>query len=415
MQRDTRWLSLYVLCTGMLMIVLDITVVAVALPAIHTDFGFAQSSLAWVMNAYSIAFAGFMLLSGRLGDLIGSKRVFLVGLALFTTSSLLCGVAWDGWVLIAARFTQGLGGAMASAVILAMIVTMFTLPNERARAMGVFNFTASAGGSIGLLIGGAITQSFGWHWVFLVNVPVGIAAMIIGARLLPNDRGIGLREGADAFGAISITLALMLGVYAVVEIPVVGASSPQTVVGGIAAVLLFAAFLVRQATASRPLVPLRLFAARNISGSNAIEALLCMGSFGFFFLETLYLRKFLGYDAAHTGLAFLPITLAIGALSLGFAESLSVKFGARPLLLFGLMLTVAGMAWFSFVPLDGSYVAKLLPPMVMLGVGWGVAFPPLMMFAMSGAMPEDAGAASGILNTSAEVGGALGLAILASI
>jgi EmrB/QacA subfamily drug resistance transporter len=414
MTRDSRWLSLYVLCFGMLMIVLDGTVVNVALPSIQRDFNFAQSALAWVVNAYLIAFAGFLLLSGRLGDLIGSKRVFICGLALFTASSLLCGLAWNGWILIAARFVQGIGGAMSSAVILAMIVTMFEAPGERTRAMGVFSFTAAAGGSIGLLIGGALTQALNWHWVFLVNVPIGIATIAIGQRVLTGTKGIGLREGADVLGAAAITLALMLGAFAVVEVPILGPTSMQTLVAGAASAALFAGFLWRQATTSRPLVPLSLFASRNLSGSNAIEGLVCAALFGFFFLDALVLRRSRGYDAVSTGLAFLPLTVAIGVLSLGWAETLTTRFGAKPVLIAGLAISVAGMAWFAFVPL-GAYVTTMFTPMLLLGIGMGVAFPPQMIFAMSGTTPEDAGVASGVLNTSAQVGGAFGLAILATL
>ena len=415
MQRDTRWLSLYILCLGMLMIVLDITVVNVALPSIQRDFGFAQSQLAWVINAYLISFAGLLLLSGRLGDLIGSKRVFLAGIALFTLSSFLCGIAWDGSVLITARFLQGIGGAMASAVTLAMIVTMFTETNERARAMGVFSFTASAGGSIGLLIGGFLTQTVGWHWTFIVNVPIGIAAILIGMRTLPRSNGIGLRAGADVAGAVAITASLMLGVYTLVNIPLVGAISPQTLIGAGASVVLFIGFVARQAMASHPLVPLRLFASRNFAGSNCIEALLSMGIFGFFFLDALFLRNVRHYDAIATGLAFLPLTVAIGALSLQWAESLTVRFGPHRLLVAGLVLSTVAMAWFAFVPMSGPYLTSMFAPMIVLGIGMGIAFPPLMMLAMHGTTSDDAGAASGVLNTSAEVGGALGLAILASI
>ncbi len=415
MPRDSRWVSLYVLCTGMLMIVLDTTVVNVALPSIQSDFHFSQSTLAWVVNAYLIAFAGFLLLSGRLGDLIGSKRVFIAGLTLFTIASLLCGVAWSGYVLIAARFIQGIGGAMASAVILAMIVTMFEAPGERARAMGVFSFTAAAGGSIGLMVGGALTQALNWHWAFLVNVPIGIATIVVGQRVLTGNRGIGLREGADVFGAVSITAALMLGVYAVVEIPNGGTWYGRPLTCGALALLLFVAFIVRQATAAKPLVPLRHFASRNIAGSNAIEALAVAASFGFFFLEALSLRKMHGYDAVATGLAFLPITLAIGALSLGWAETLTVRFGARAVLVTGLALTTAGTAGFAVGPLDGNYFTTMLAPMLFIGIGFGVAFPPLMLFAMSGTTQQDAGGVSGVLNTSAEGGGAFGLAVLATI
>jgi len=414
MPRDTRWVSLYVLCIGMLMIVLDVTVANVALPSIQAEFRFSQSSLAWVVNAYMISFAGLLLLSGRMGDLLGAKRVFLAGIAVFTAASLACGLSWNGDVLIAARFVQGIGGAMASAVLLAMIVTMFVEEGGRAKAMGVFSFTASGGGSIGLLLGGVLTQTLSWHWAFLVNVPIGIATLVAGSRLLPAAKGIGLREGADVFGALSITSALMLGVYAVVEIPVAGGTSPNTLVAGALACLLFGAFIWRQATAEKPLVPLRLFRSRNVTFSNAIEALVCMAMFGFFFLDALYLRKAFHFDALATGLAFLPITITIGALSLGWAETLTVRFGARRLLVFGLTLSAAATAWFALVRL-GDYATTMLVPMAILGIGMGIAFPPLMIFAMSGTTPEDAGAASGVLNTSAEVGGALGLAILASI
>lgn len=415
MTRDTRWISLYILCIGMLMVVLDTTVVNVALPSIQSDFHFSQSTLAWVINAYLIAFAGLLLLSGRLGDLIGSKRVFLTGLTVFTFASLACGLAWNGWILIAARFLQGVGGAMSSAVILAMIVTMFERPNERARAMGVFSFTAAAGGSIGLMIGGALTQTLNWHWAFLINVPIGIATIVAGQRLLIAERGIGLREGADVFGAIAITAALMLGVYAVVEIPTAGANSIQSIAGGAAALVSFVAFLIRQAVAVKPLVPLRLFASRNMSGSNAIEALVVAAMFGFFFLDALDLRKIHGYDAVATGLAFLPITVTIGALSLGWAEWLTVRFGPRLVLVSGLGLSAAGMAAFVFVPPNGSYLTTMFVPMLLLGAGMGAAFPPLMIFAMSDTTHDDAGVASGVLNTSAEVGGAFGLAVLATI
>lgn len=415
MQRDTRWLSLYILCTGMLMIVLDTTVLNVALPSIQHDFGFESSTLAWVVNAYLIAFAGLLLLSGRLGDLIGSKRIFIAGLTIFTLASLGCGISWNGSVIIVARFVQGIGGAMASAVILAMIVTMFTLPSERARAMGIFSFVASGGGSIGLLLGGAITQSVGWHWAFMVNVPIGIAAIWIGMRLLPDGNGIGWKEGADVVGAVAITLSLMLGVYAVVEIPVVGAGSPQTIVSAVFAVALFIGFLVRQARAAHPLVPLELFASPSFAGSNLIQALVGTACMGFFFLDALFLRNVRHYDAIATGLAFLPITLAIGALSLQWAEVLSTRFGARNVLITGLIVCSGAMAWFAFIPLSGPYLTSTFVPMLLLGIGIGVAFPPLMLLAMADTNESDAGAASGILNTSAEVGAALGLATLATV
>jgi EmrB/QacA subfamily drug resistance transporter len=412
---DTRWISLVVLCVGMLMIVLDNTVVNVALPSIQTDLAFSQSNLAWVVNAYMIAFGGLLLLAGRLGDLIGSKRIFVAGLVAFTLASLLCGVAWSREILIAARFLQGIGGAMASAVILAMIVTMFEEPQERAKAMGVFSFTASAGGSIGLLLGGTLTELVNWHWIFLINVPIGIAATIAALRLLKSGTGIGLREGADALGAFLVTASLMIAVYTVVEIPTYGASSAHTLGLGALAAVLFAAFIARQATALKPLLPLRLFRSRNVSGSNVLQLLLVAGMFGFFFLDSLYLRRVLRYDAVATGLAFLPITVTIGALSLGPSARLTTRFGPRAVVIAGVGLAAVGLAIFAIAPLDARYVSTILPAMLLLGGGMGVAFPSVMMFAMSSATSSDSGLTSGLINTTAQVGGAFGLAILATV
>jgi EmrB/QacA subfamily drug resistance transporter len=412
---DRRWISLLLLCTGMLMIVLDGTVVNVALPSIQSDLGFSQASLAWVVNAYMIAFGGLLLLAGRLGDLIGSKRVFVIGIVAFTCASLLCGLAWNREVLVVARFLQGIGGAMASSVILAMIVTMFTEQNERAKAMGVFSFTAAAGGSVGLLIGGALTQALNWHWIFLINVPIGVTAALLALRLLESNPGIGLREGADALGAALVTAALMIAVYTVVEIPVNGAASAHTLGFGALAVVLFAAFIARQATAAKPLLPLGLFRSRNVSGTNVLQILIVAGLFGFFFMDSLYLRRVRGYDAVHTGFAFLPITLSIGALSLGWASVLPARFGARNVVVAGMALAALGLTIFTFAPLEGPYLTTVLPAMLLLGVGMGVTFPSLMMFAMSSATPSDSGLISGLVNTTAQVGGAFGLAVLATL
>jgi EmrB/QacA subfamily drug resistance transporter len=302
---DTRWAALAVLCVGMLMIVLDGTIVNVALPSMQADLGFTQANLAWVINGYMIAFGGFLLLAGRLGDLIGSKRVFIAGLSLFTFASLLCGIAWTRELLVAARFIQGIGGAFSSSVILAMIVTMFAAPDERAKAMGYFNFTAAGGGSIGLLLGGSITQIANWHWVFLVNIPIGIAAILFAERYVTSPEGHGLREGADVLGAFLITTALMVAVYTVVEIPAQGLASAHTLVGGTIGVALFVAFIVRQATATKPLLPLGVFRSRNLTGSNIIQVLIVAAMFGFFFLDSLHFRRVLGYNAIATGLAFL--------------------------------------------------------------------------------------------------------------
>jgi EmrB/QacA subfamily drug resistance transporter len=412
----SRWVALYVLCVGMLMIVLDATVVNVALPSIQHDLGFSQSRLAWVVNAYLIAFGGLLLLAGRLGDLISRRGVFLAGLGVFTLASLACGLADSQEVLVAARFVQGVGGAMTSAVILGMIVTMFPEPREQAKAIGVYAFVASAGGSIGLLAGGVIAESINWHWIFFVNLPIGVVTALLAVRLLERDRGIGFGQGADVVGALLITGALMLGVYTIVK-PAAeqGWGSSQTLGLGAVALALLAAFVVREATARNPLVPLRIFRSRNVSGANIVQALSVAGMFGMFFLGSLYLQRVLGYDPLEIGLAFLPVTLVMGTLSVRYSERMVTRFGARATLLPGLGLVGAGLALFTQVPADGSYVVDVLPSMILLGAGAGTAFPALMNISMSGATPSDAGLASGLVNTTMQVGGALGLAVLATL
>ena len=411
-----RWIALYVLCVSMLMIVLDVTVVNVALPTIQDDLGFSSSSLAWVVNAYLIAFGGLLLLAGRLGDLIGRKSIFMSGLAVFTVASLLCGVAQSQEVLVGARFVQGIGGAMPSAVVLGMIVTMFPKPREQAKAIGVYAFVASAGGSIGLLAGGVLTQSINWHWIFFINVPIAIATAVMGQRLLEPDKGIGFGRGADVPGAFLITSSLMLGVYTIVK-PAAdyGWASGRTLVLASASLALLVAFIVREARTSNPLIPLRIFRSRNVSGANVIQALSVAGMFGMFFLGSLYLERVLGYDALEIGLAFLPATLVMGAMSIRFSEPLIMRFGPRTTLLPGLAFLGASLLLFTRTPVDASYVQHLLPVMILLGLGAGACFPALMTLAMAGATPADAGLASGLVNTSAQVGGALGLAVLATL
>ena len=411
-----RWISLYVLCVGMLMIVLDATVVNVALPAIQRDLGFSQSSLAWVVNAYLIAFGGLLLLAGRLGDLISRRGMFLAGLGVFTAASLLCGVAQSQEMLVAARFVQGVGGAMTSAVILGMIVTMFPGPRDQARAIGVFSFVASAGGSVGLIAGGVLTQIISWHWIFFINVPVGLLTALLALRVLEKDRGIGLGRGADVPGAVLVTGSLMLGVYTIVEPAAkLGWGAGLTLALGAATFALLVAFLVREATAKNPLIPLRIFRSRNVSGANIIQALTVAGMFGMFFLGALYLQRVLGYDALQTGLAFLPTTIVMGTLSVRYSERLVMRFGARTTLLPGLVLIAAGLALFVRVPVEGNYWIDVLPSMILVGTGVGTAFPALAALAMSGATPSDAGLASGLVNTTVQVGAAVGLAVLATV
>jgi EmrB/QacA subfamily drug resistance transporter len=411
----SRWLALYVLCVGMLMIILDGTIVNVALPSIQTDLGFSQSSLAWVVNAYLIPFGGLLLLAGRLGDLIGRKRVFTVGLGLFISASALCGLATSETVLIAARFLQGVGGALTSSVILGMIVTMFPEQREQAKAIGVYSFVAASGASLGLLAGGVLTESLSWHWIFFVNLPFGIAAMFLASRLVENDRGIGLDEGADVPGAVLITGGLMLAVYTIVEAVDYGWGSLHTLVLGAIALLLLAAFVVRLATAKMPLMHLRVLRSRNVSGANIVQVLMVGGLFGMFFMGALFLQRVLGYGPTEVGLAFLPVALLIAVMSLRVTARVLLRTGPRATLIGGLFLVLAGLLWFTRLPIHASYLPDLLPTMVLFGTGAGLCFPAIVSLAMSSATPEDAGVASGLVNTTQQVGGALGLAVLATL
>ena len=412
---DSRWLSLLILCAGFLMIILDTTIVNVALPTIQRDLGFSQAGLAWVVNAYLIAYGGLMLLAGRLGDLFGRKRVFLSGLALFTTASLVCGASVSQTMLIAARFAQGVGGAASSAVILGMVVTLFPETRERARAIGIVSFVASAGGAIGLLAGGLITQTISWHWIFFVNLPIGVATAVLAMRILASERGIGLSEGADVVGAVLVTTALMLGVYSIVSSTDYGLGSLHTLGFSAVALLLLAAFVIRQATARHPLLPLRLFRSRNVTGANVIQTGMVAAMFSFFFLGSLDLERVQGFGPLALGLAFLPLTLTMGTLSIGFSARLITRFGARRVLPTGLALMAVGLVLLARGPLYSDYVQNWLLLMVLLGVGAGLSFPALTMLAMSGATPSDAGLASGLINTTGQVGGALGLAIFATL
>nr|QEO74764.1 Drug resistance transporter, EmrB/QacA [uncultured bacterium] len=395
-----RWLSLLILCAGQLMIILDGSIVNVAMPAIQRDLGFTQSALAWVVNAYLIAFGGLLLLAGRLGDLIGRKRMFVAGLVVFTVASFLCGVSPSQETLIAARFLQGAGGAMASAVVLGMIVTMFPEPKLRAKAIGVFSFVSAAGASIGLLAGGVLTDAISWNWIFFINIPIGVVATVFAARF-DADRGSGLGRGADVVGALLVTSGLMLLVYAIVE-------PGQLGLVAVAAALLVA-FVVRQAKARTPLLALRIFRSRQVSAANVIQVLMVAGLFGFQFLGALYLQQVLGYDALRTGLAYLPVTIAIAAVSL------FVRLRPRLALNGGLALVAVALLLLAQAPVDGQYLIHVLPGMVLLGVGAGLALPTVMSLAMSGATAEDSGLASGLINTTQQVGAAVGLAVLSAL
>ncbi len=412
----SRWMALVVLCAGMLMIVLDVTIVNVALPSIQADLGFSQAGLAWVVNAYLIAFGGLLLLAGRLGDLAGRRNVFLAGLAIFTVASMVCGLAQSQSMLVGARFVQGIGGALTSAVILGVIVTLFPEPRDMAKAIGVYAFVASAGGAVGLLAGGILTQAINWHWIFFVNLPIGIVTAMLALRVVPRDQGAGLRAGADVIGAVLITGAMMLGVFTIVK-PAAedGWLAGRTLAFGAVSVALLAGFIVRQLTARNPLMPLRILRARTIAAANLIQVLSVAGMFGMFFLGSLYLRRVLGYSPLQIGLAFLPVAVVMGTLSVRYTERLSARFGARKTLVAGLALIAAALFLFAQAPVGGDYALHVLPVVALMGAGAGLAFPALMTVAMAGVTPADAGLASGLVNTTAQVGGALGLAVLATV
>ncbi len=417
MTERSRWIALVVLCTGMLMIVLDMTIVNVALPSIQADLGFSQSSLAWVVNAYLITFAGLLLFAGRLGDLVGRRNVFVAGLGVFTVASLLCGLAANQETLVAARFLQGVGGALTSAVILGMIVTMFPEPPQQAKAIGVFAFVASAGAAVGLLAGGILTQLLNWHWIFFVNLPIGAVTAVATRRLIEPDRGAGLRGGADVPGALLITGAMMLSVFTIVD-PAAqrGWLAIKTLTLGACSLALLAGFIIRQRTARNPLMPLRIFSSRTMAGANLVQVLGTAGMFGMFFLGSLYLRRIFGYDPLRIGLAFLPVAVAMGTLSVRYTDRLVMRFGARTTMFPGLGLIAAGLAVFALAPAGGGgYLSHIFPVALLVGTGAGLCFPALMTLAMSSATPQDAGLASGLVNTAGQVGGALGLSVLATV
>ncbi len=412
----SRWIALYVLCTGMLMIVLDVTVVNVALPYIQLDLGFSPSGLAWVVNAYLIAFGGLLLLAGRLGDLLGRRRLFLLGLAVFAAASAVCGVAQSQFLLLAARFVQGAGGALTSAVILGMIVTMFPEPREQARAIGVFAFVASAGGAVGLLAGGVLTQAINWHWIFFVNVPIGIVTAVLARRYVEADQTPRFSGGLDVTGAVLVTVGLMVGVYTIVK-PAAehGWTSSGTLDFAAVTAALLVSFVVREARAANPLMPLRIFRSRAVCAANIIQVLGVVGMFGTFFLGALYVQKVLHYNPLQIGFAFLPVSVLMGALSVRYSERLITRFGARSMCTAGLTLLAGALALFARAPVDGGYWQHIFPPLAAVGVGAGLCFPALMGLAMSDATPQDAGLASGLINTTGQVGGALGLAVLATL
>lgn len=410
-----RWLALTVLCLGAVMIVLDTTIVNVALPSIRTDLNFSETSLAWVVNAYLLTFGGFLLLGGRLGDLYGHRRLFLIGIALFTLASLACGMATTQTFLVAARGVQGLGGAVVTAVALSLIMNLFTEPGDRAKAMGVYSFVCAGGGSVGVLLGGLLTDTLNWHWIFLVNIPIGIAVILLTLKLLPAARGPASGGHLDLGGAVTVTASLILAVYAIINGNEAGWSSVQTLGLLAVAAVLLGAFLAIEARVRAPLMPLGLFRLRNVAVSNVVGVLWAAAMFAWFFLSALYMQLVLGYSPMQVGLAFLPSNLIMAAFSLGLSAKLVMRFGLKPPLAIGLLLAAAGLALFARAPVDGNFAVDVLPGMLLLGLGAGMALNPVLLAAMSDVAPSDSGLASGLVNTAFMMGGALGLAVLASL
>jgi EmrB/QacA subfamily drug resistance transporter len=411
---DKRWLALYMLCAGELMIVLDTTVVNVALPSIQADLGFTDTALVWVVNAYMLTYGGFLLLGGRLGDLYGRRRLFLSGITLFTVASVVCGVSASQPVLVAARAVQGLGGAVVSAIALSLIMNLFSETAERAKAMGIYGFVCAGGGSLGVLAGGALTSVLSWHWVFLVNVPIGIAVYAFCASLLQADAER-THEPLDVWGALTVTASLMLAVYGIVEGNEAGWLSLQTVglLGG--AVALLVAFLVIETRVAHPLMPLRLFRVRSVAAANVLGVFWAASMFAWFFISALYMQLVLGYDPMQIGLAFLPSNVIMAAFSIGWSAKVVMRFGLRLPIAAGMVLSSVGLALFAISPVDGNFWLHVLPGMLLLGIGCGMALNPVMLAAMNDVAPHESGLASGVVNTAFMMGGALGLAVLASL
>jgi EmrB/QacA subfamily drug resistance transporter len=410
-----RWAALGLVCFGALMIVLDGTIVNIALPSIQRDLGFSQSGLAWVVNAYVLTFGGFLLLGGRAADLIGRRSVFIVGLAIFTAASLACGLAPAQWVLLTARAIQGIGGAIVQAVAFSLILDLFPEPPSRAKAMSVWGFVSSAGGAVGVVLGGVLTQTGDWHLIFLLNVPIGIVAIALARPLLPAARGVGLGAGVDAWGALAITAAPILAVYGILQASDAGWTSPAVLAPLALSLLTLWAFVSIERRASAPIVPLRIFRSRAVSLSQVVIVSLMAAFFGWFFFSPLYMQRVLGFDSLQTGLGFLPAMLVFAALSLGISAWIVGRIGPKPALLAGMSIAVVGLGLLARTPVAGSYAVDLLPPMLLIAVGGGLGFLPLILIAVGDAGPDDSGLISGLVSTSQMVGGAIGLAVLVSL
>lgn len=410
-----RWTALVVLCFAQLMITLDTTIVNVALPAIQEDLGFSDANLTWVVNAFLVTFGGFLLLAGRLGDLLGRRRVFLVGLVVFTAASALCGVASSEGVLIGARLLQGVGAALQGAAILAIIATEFPEPGERARAMSAYVFVAVAGAALGLLAGGVLTEGISWRWIFLVNLPIGVATIVVSRALIVADEGLGLGAGLDWLGSILVTSAVMVGVFAVVGAAEHGWGSARVLVSGATALVLGGAFVLTERRVQNPVMPLRILRQRGLMGASVVRALIGTGLFTTFFLGTLYLENVLDYGPVQTGLAFLPWFLSLGVLSLGVTARLIARFGPTPVMVCGMLVSIVGMLLFRSAGVGTDYLPTIALANLAIGTGVGLAMMPLLTVAMSDVPPADRGLGSGVITVAQQVGGALGLAVLSTL
>jgi len=412
--RDRRWIALILLCAAQFVVVLDASIVNVALPSIQRDLHFSQEDLQWVVNAYVLMFGGFMLLGGRAADLLGRRRVFMFGLVLFSLASLAGGLAGSQGVLIAARAVQGLGAAILAPAALSIIVVTFAEGAERNKALGVWGAVAGSGGAAGVLLGGILTQSLGWQWVLFVNVPIGIAAAALSPMLLRESRREGVERNFDVAGAITSTAGLVLLVYAVVKAVENGWGSTTTIVLLAIAALFLVTFVVVETRARQPLVPFRVFRIGSIAGANVTGLLMGAALFSMFFFISLYMQQILGFDALEAGLAYLPLAGSI-VVAAGVASQLTNRLGARPVLVGGMVLVAIGLVWFSQISVGGSYAADVLGPSLLAGWGLGLAFVPVTIASQAGIAERDAGLASGLINTAQQVGGALGLAVLATV